>query len=374
MTHPGVELLRELAGWQTSGRLVTSLYLTVDGRRHPRKADYEVRLDEQLRRARAALAGLDRERARRVEADLATISTHVREGFDRGDTRALALFSCHEAGLWKEVRLPRPVRDRISVEPQPDVLPLQQLFDTHRPMCFALLDHRVARLFLLELGRVVDVVEMSDDLPNRHDRGGWAQMRLQRHVDDHRARHVRRAADALLTLHRRRGFERLVLAGPAEAHVELEKVLHDYVRRLVRGSVVMPVTASTEDVARAAMELEEAFEREAEVAKSRELLEAAADGRGVTGLERTLAALGERRVSELVVSLEGHAPGAECATCGWLAERDGRCPVCSSALIEVPDVVDAAVAQAVRGGSRVETVADAGLLEPAGGVGALLRF
>jgi hypothetical protein len=42
--------------------------------------------------------------------------------------------------------------------------------------------------------------------------------------------------------------------------------------------------------------------------------------------------------------------------------------------VDVPDVVDAAVARAVRGGSRVETVLDSGLLAPADGLGALLRF
>jgi peptide subunit release factor 1 (eRF1) len=262
----------------------------------------------------------------------------------------------------------------VTVAPDADVVPLQQLLETHHPTCVALLDYQRARLFLLDLGRVVDVVEVWDDVPNRHERGGRAQMRLQRHVDDHRSRHVRRVADVLLALRRRRRFERLILAGPAEAHVYLEKALHDYVRRLVRATRTLPMTASAEDVRRVAVELEEAFEREAEAAKASELMSAVTGGRGVTGLRPTLAALGEQRVGELVVAVDRHAPGAVCPVCGWLSDRGGRCPVCSAKLARVADVVDAAVAHAVRAGSRVETVADAGLLAAADGVGALLRF
>jgi len=64
-------LLRKLAEWDPAGVPITSVYLTVDGRRYPRKSDYEVRLDELLRRARAQAEGL---------------------------SRGLALFSAHAAG------------------------------------------------------------------------------------------------------------------------------------------------------------------------------------------------------------------------------------------------------------------------------------
>ncbi len=374
MTDLCTDLLRTLAGWSPAGGPVTSLYLDVDGSRYPRKSDYEVRLDEQLRRARACAGDGDRDAARSVERDVERMSSFVREEFERGDTRGLALFSSSAEGLWEHVALPRPVRDRVVVAPQADVLPLQQLLDTYHRMCLALVDYQRARLFLMDLGRLVDEATVEDDTPNRHDQGGWAQMRMQRHVDDHRTHHVKRVADALFALHRARGFEHLVLAGPGEAHVELGKALHDYLRRRVRATLGMAMTASPEEVRRAAVALEEELERKAEAAKARELLEAAAGGRGVTGLAPTLEAVGGRRARELIVALDRHAPGAVCGACGWLSDREGRCPACSARLERIPDVVDTAVTRAVLGGSRVETVVDASLLAPADGLGALLRF
>jgi peptide subunit release factor 1 (eRF1) len=67
-------------------------------------------------------------------------------------------------------------------------------------------------------------------------------------------------------------------------------------------------------------------------------------------------------------------PGRECPSCCRLAESGRRCNTCGAGTREVPDVVEAAVAQALRQGARVETVAEDGALGVYGGVGALLRF
>ena len=44
--------VRKLAEWAPGNTPVTSLYLSVDGRLYPRRVDYEIRLDDLLRRAR----------------------------------------------------------------------------------------------------------------------------------------------------------------------------------------------------------------------------------------------------------------------------------------------------------------------------------
>ncbi len=92
--------VRKLAEWTPGDVPVTSLYLSVDGRLYPRRVDYEVRLDDLLRQARDRAAGMGRDAARSVDEDAAQISSFVRERFDRGSTRGLALFSASRAGLW----------------------------------------------------------------------------------------------------------------------------------------------------------------------------------------------------------------------------------------------------------------------------------
>jgi peptide chain release factor subunit 1 len=377
LTNVDHSVVRKLAQWNPDGVPITSVYLMVDGRRYPRKSDYEVRLDDLLRRGRAQAEGkgLSKEALRSVLADLEAIGSFVRDEFERGDTRGLALFSANAAGLWEEVRLPRPVRDRATVASAADVLPLEQVLETYRPMCLALVDYEKARLFLSELGRVEEVTHFIDDVPGRHDQGGWSQMRMQRHVDDHRQRHLKRVAEALFLLLKASPFDSLVLAGPAEAHLDLEHTLHPYLRERVRASVTLTMTTTLDEVAARCLEVEEEQERTKEAAKV-EALRAAAEsgGKAVTGLPGTLAAVAEGRAAEILVGLDLSAPGFSCPNCGRLAERGTICPACGSTMEPVADVVEEAVARAVRQGSRVETIVHPDGLARYGGIGALLRF
>lgn len=368
-------LLRELARWDAAGLPITSVYLTVDGRRFPRKSDYEPRLDELLRRARAGARTLGREARRSVERDVATMSAFVRSEFDRADTRGLAMFASHATGLWEVVRVPRPVRDRVCVAASADLLPLEALLETYRPTCAALVDYEKARLFVVDMGRMEEASGVSDEVPGRHDQGGWAQMRMQRHVDEHRAKHLKHVADSLFGLWRRRPFEHLILAGPAEARGELEGMLHDYLQRRVRARLTLAMTATSDDVLRRVLEVEEEVERMAERdAVERVERAAGADDRGVAGLEATLEALAGDRVGELVVAIDLSTSGTGCGTCGRLATSGSACPTCGSQMTEVSDVVEAAVAQAFRRGCRVETVLWGGSVAALGGIGAVLRF
>lgn len=374
MTELDHELLRKIAGWSPDGVPVTSLYLTVDGRRYPRRVDYEVRLDELLRSAHGQALALPEAAARSVEGDLEAISTFVRERFERGDTRGLALFSASAAGLWEEIALPRPVRDRVVVGPRADVRMLEALLETYEPMCVALVDYEKARLFCSELGRVEEVRDLADEVPGRHDQGGWSQMRMQRHVDDHRTQHLKHVADALFSLWRSRGFAHLVLAGPGEAHRELEGLLHEYLRQRVRAHVGLPMTATLADVRARTLEVEEELERAQEGELVRRLADAVPSGGGVAGLDATLEALSEGRVGTLVVGLDLARPGGVCDRCGRLGTRASACPTCGAPMREVPDVVEVAVAAAYERGCEVETVTADERLERLGGIGALLRF
>lgn len=374
MTELDHALLRKLAEWNPDGVPVTSLYLTVDGRRYPRRVDYEVRLEELLRTARAQAATMPEAAARSVEGDLMEISRFVRERFERGDTRGLALFSASAAGLWEEIPLPRPLRDLVVVGPRAELRMLEALLETYETDCVALVDYEKARIFLSRLGRAEEVRDLTDEVPGRHDQGGWSQMRMQRHVDDHRTQHLKHVSEVLFGLWQERGFAHLILAGPGEAHRELEGLLHEYLRQRVRAHLSLPMTATLEDVRVRALEVEEAVERAEEAAVVERLVEAIPSGGGVGGLDATLEALSEGRVGTLVVQLDLAHPGGVCDRCGRLGTRASACPTCGSPMREVRDVVEVAVASAYEGGCRVETVTADERLERLGGIGALLRF
>jgi peptide chain release factor subunit 1 len=377
---PDRELLRKLADWPTDGVPVTSLYLDVDGRRHPRRANVERHADALLRRALGGEEHLGKDAHRSVCRDIKRMGDFIRDEFDRSGARGLALFSSFHAGLWHEQPLSRPIRDRAAVRSRPYLLPLEATVERAEVVCTALVNREKARILVSRLGEIEEASSILDEVPGRHDQGGWAQARHQRHIEDHVLRHLKHVADALLRLHQRKGLDHLVLAGPDEVLAELERDLHDYVRRAVVDRVSLPIGASVNEVLALTSRVEERLEREREERTIRRLMAATSGqaGRSVIGLERTLESLHASRVDTLVVSIGLVEEGVRCPACGHLAIDGARCPICGAATEPDPDLVEEAVEAALRTGARVETVpaevAGADEFQAAGGIGALLRF
>ncbi|MGH2656991.1 MAG: Vms1/Ankzf1 family peptidyl-tRNA hydrolase [Actinomycetota bacterium] len=373
------ERIRTLAGWDTGGLPVTTLYLDVDGRHRPRRRDYVRRADDLVATARDEVRRLGQDAHRSASGDAKRIRSFVSDGLDRrGSVRGLALFSCSKAGLWEAVELSHPIRDGVRVGARPHLLPLEALLEMAETFCTMLVDRERARIFMSSLGEIEEVSRLLDDVPGRHDQGGWAQARLQRHIEDHVQRHLKHVADTLLRIQRRRAFDHLVLAGPEEAVAALERDLHDYARRRILARVSLPMTASADDVLDRIMHLEVELEAHRESEAVRRLLseDASGTGRAVTGMGGTLSALEANRAEVLVLAEQLRAGGVRCERCGHLATAgpDRPCASCGGSVVEVPDLVEEAVELALRQRSRVETVADGDPLAEVGGVGALLRF
>jgi peptide chain release factor subunit 1 len=370
------EFLRKLAEWGSNGIPVSSLYLDVDGRRYPRRQDYMVRarhLCHDLTR-QVQDRGLDREARNSVSQDAARMLDHL-NAMDRGATRGVAVFSCTKAGLWEVVTVPRPLPDRASVEPHPYVIPLEALVETYESFCSTLVDRARARVFLARMGQIQERTEVFDDVPGRHDQGGWSQARYQRHIEEHATSHLKHVAEVLLRFHKVRKFDHLILAVPEELLPEFERALHDYLKRRIVARITLPMTATAAEVLERSLAVEEDIEksRERQVVK-RLAAESNAGRNAVTGLGPVLDALNSERVETLVVPFGLARAGFQCAGYGHLAAEGTACSLCQARLEAVPDLIDAAVAWAIRHGSRVEILS---LLEPeesARDVGALLRF
>ncbi|HJP66337.1 MAG TPA: VLRF1 family aeRF1-type release factor [Actinomycetota bacterium] len=369
------QFLRRLAEWGPNGAPVSSLYLDVDGKRYPRRQDVELRAEEQVRQLRDQARDLPRAAARSVSADGDRMLQYFRD-LDRGSTRGVALFSCSERALWEEIRVPRPIKDRVAVAEHPYVLPLEVLVETYERFCTVLVDKEKARLFLAHLGTIEEQTDVFDDVPGRHEQGGWSQSRFQRHIDEHVGKHIKHVADELLRFFKRRGFDHLILAGPEEAVTELERHLHDYVRQRVVTKLSLPITASADEVLARSLEVEERLEEERERQTVERLrAEVAAGRQAVVGFSGVLQALNDGRVDTLVVPFGLSSGGLRCTDCGRLWAEGGRCRVCRGRLEPVPDVVESAVASALRQSAHVETITFAGPQSLDGEkIGALLRY
>jgi peptide subunit release factor 1 (eRF1) len=365
--------IRDLAGFKGEDAPVTSVYLDVDGRRRIRARDVELALERLLRPVR------DRHHQpgnHSVAADLKRIEDHVKGGLDRSKVRGLAVFACSAHDFWEVVELAVPVRDRIVVNHSPYVRELEAVVAQRQRFAVLVVDRQRARLFLFHQGQLLDRQEQLDLLPRHDDDGGQlGKDQVAGHTAAAAHRHLKHAAGAAFALHQEQGFDHLVLCGPDEITAELERDLHAYLRERIAGRIHLPVSAGTEEIRQAAEDVESSVERAREAAVVDRLRQAIGSGTGgVAGLQPVLDALVARRVDTLIVSEGFEAPGWRCPSCAWVGMRGRRCPLCSSAMEQVDDVVEEAVEEALVQACRVTVCRDNADLDVLGRIGALLRY
>lgn len=363
--------VRELAGYKGETAPVTSLYLDVDGARHVRRQDLLHELDVLLKPVRKDHGG-----QASVLKDLKKIEDLVRGGIDRSHVRGLAVFSCAAHGFWRVVELPVAVRSHVVVNHTPAVRQLESVLDEYERFGVLLADRQRARIFVYELGELVDSSELFDRMPRQEDDDrSMRKDQAADHNDERSHRHLRQAADVTFKVLQDDGFERLIIGAPDEIANELESLLHPYLRERLVARCHVRVDASLDEVRLAALEVEADVERRREADAVIRLRDAVgAQGRGVAGLDDTLKALVERRVSVLLVSSSFSHPGWRCAGCGWVGRVGRGCPVCAGDMQQVDDVVEEAIEEALAQSCEVEVCVGNADLDVLGQIGALLRY
>jgi peptide subunit release factor 1 (eRF1) len=358
--------------------VVTSCYLDVDGRRHPRHADYETQLDHLLREAREKAVAFGPEAVRSVAADLERISSWVRAGFDRSHVRGLAFFACSADGFFDVVESPLAVSNEIVVNHTPHVRPLESILQAYERFAVLLVDRQRARLFRFEVGQLTEHTEVFDAVPRGEQAGHPAQgsrsAHVQRHSDEVAHRHLKHAAEVTFAELQQRPVEHVILGGPHAVVAELEGLLHPWIKERVADRLAISTSAGPDEVRQAALTVEAAVARRSEAALVDRLRNAVGAGRAVAGLEATLAALVERRVDLLLVSEGYTTEGWRCRSCRYLGPLGRRCPVCAKDMDLVDDVVEEAVEEALANKCRVQMVRENADLDVLGRIGALLRF
>jgi peptide chain release factor subunit 1 len=259
------------------------------------------------------------------------------------------------------------------------VAPLPDLLDEYERYAVALVDREKSRFFSVFLGEIQERNDFKDFVPGKHDQGGVWQANRQRHHEAHVFRHLKRAADYLTDLYRRRPFDRLVVAGPEEATSELRHLLPGPLASRVVAAIPAEIFAGAQEILERTLEIERQVERSTEDRLLSELFEtAAAGGLAVVGVDQTLHALFLGEVRTLVVADGGQADGSDCPYCGRLATgRPSACPECGNRMEPVTDLFERAIERTLASAGSIEVVHGEParrLLDAGGGLGAILRY
>lgn len=369
--------LRRLAGFRTqNGHRVLSLYVDLDpsafGTAPARAAQVSSLLDEADRRARDGQ--LDARTRRELCLDIERARTLLRGDFAKG-AHALAVFASGPANLFEVLRLPNAVPRAVAVNDTPWLDPLIGRESTRR--CIALVNRRLLRIFADGPGGELRELEpLADDVPGKHDKGGWSQANYERSIEEEVRKHVERSARTLFAHFRREAFDALAIGCPAELWPAVEQALHPYVRERCLGRFDSDVEHVSQDAAlRAAQELFAAAERrQVDELVARVQAGVASGRRAADGLVGVLDALNERRVEALLYEAGFSRPGFVCPTSGWLGVDARACPTGEDGAEPVENVIEEAISAALLQNARVHALRDRPELGPLGGIAAVLRF
>lgn len=370
-----IERLKYLASLHSEKHLLVSLYLPLE-KGEPGETQLPIRLKNLINEALEAKESWTPEQIHSVEGDLARIERLVAEERVLG-SKSIVAFASSPLDLWEVFRPPVGVDKALVIDQAPRVAPLIALEGRLEPYCTVLIDKSRTRIFFLDLGSVEERYDIYGVVPGRHDQGGWAQARYQRHHDDHVMRHLKHTADELLHLHHEEGLQRLLVAGTEEVVSQFTDYLHPYLKESLVATLPLEMTASPKEVQEHTLSVVEDLNKREEANQIQKLKGEAFSGRlGVIGLEDTLHAWQAGQVLTLLANEGFHAPGRRCPRCDSLTVREGSCPYCEHTLEPLRDVVEELIKRALLGNTEIKFIAGENkeALAEMGSIGALLRF
>jgi peptide chain release factor subunit 1 len=371
--------LRELAAFRADQGCAISLYLNLDPTEVPTSADVETRANSLLSEAHKTLeerkGSMSREARAALKRDIERIKAWFDDGFDRHGVRGVAVFAAGLDNLWSTVSLPDPVADQVTIGGELCLAPLARLAARADLLLVAAIGRERGQLFTFESGALAEIADDTEDVPGRHDQGGWSQARYERHIDEMVERHWRRVAETLDSYVRTQQRAHVVLVGAEDMRSEFESILSSEVKNRLLGWTTAEAHADAAQLLEAVRPVVEAWwaKRDEEViARWRE--EAGKQGRAATGWQQTLEAASDGRAELLLVQDGVDEPAYQCPACGRAQTTNGSCPLDGTTVESRESGLDLAVHQTLVYGGTVYVIRERRDLEPVGGVGALLRF
>jgi peptide chain release factor subunit 1 len=381
MTTTTVSLdgLRELAAFRAENGVAISLYVDLDPSVSPTAGDVATRvrslLDAAAKSHGATRPDLAHEVRNGLKADFERLERYFESEFVRDGARGLAVFAAGLDNVWSVLGLPSPVNDTARVADDFLLAPLVPLLGKGDGGLVAFVSREHGRILALRGGRLQTLTDVTDDVPGRHDQGGWSQGRFQRHIENLAHEHFRAVAEALEARFRALGRPQIVVVAGEETRAEFAEELSNEVADAVIGWTTAPSHATDAelltivtpwlDEARAAREANAVARWQEEVGKR---------ARGTAGWADTLAAASDGRVELLLFRAGVQKTAHRCPACGRAALDAITCPLDGTTMESRDDGLDLAVRLTLAHGGEVLALQSRQELDAVDGIGAILRY
>jgi peptide chain release factor subunit 1 len=353
-----VETVEQILRLHGNGLPVLSLYARFDP---ANRRAFPSRVEEQLHEVRMLSKdpGLSRDARLSLRGDVARIEEAITE--DRLHPQAIAFFSCSRRGVFEEVELPRPVRDRNVVDESAWVRPLVAVLDEYHRCRVVVVDRGLARFFELYQD---EMAELSAPQSARKLRKPDYAAGMREHATHNKAeqmakRHYRAVAERLDVEARQHRFDILAVGGHEHEVPDFLALLPRTVCDRVAGTFAAhPHETDLGTIRDRAGEIVQRYERAEEERLVADTLEVwVAGGLAASGLRDCLWGATAAAIEQLLVQDGVVRPGLVCDEDGYLAADGELCPLCGRALRRTPDILDELVQAVIDDGGGVEHVA-----------------
>jgi len=303
----------------------------------------------------------------------------VRRVYDEG-VNGFAIFSCSGTKTFFTYPSIIPFENEFFLSDIPTLRPLVRLSSQYQNTLVVMVETDSAKLFEISLEGMMAETSIESYVPGRHDQGGRAQMRYQRHIKDHMDRHHKEVAEHLTELFDSGKWKRIVLIGQDRITANFKVFLPERVKQQIADTFSVDFSEERSKVLRRVFERLLRKEREEVHHQIQELMERAYKaGIATFGLNGTLEALNEGRVHTLYLLTTFSLLGGRCHQCGSLSLThssgglSSSCPFCKGKTKTV-DLAEEMMRAALRQDGEVKWVEENVILKENDGVGASLRF
>ena len=303
----------------------------------------------------------------------------VRRSYDEG-VDGIAIFSCSAANTFLTYPSIMPFENEFFLSSLPILRPLMRLSSQYQDTLAVMVETDSAKLFEISLEGLLAEFSIESYVPGRHDQGGWAQMRYQRHIRDHINKHHKEVSEQLTELFDTGKWERVVLIGQDRTLANFKSFLPERVKQQITDTFSMDFSEERSKVLRRIFERLFQREKEGVSRKIEELKERTPQGgRAAFGLDGTLEALNKGQIQTLYLLTSFSLPGGICSRCGSLvlihppAHPSASCPFCKGNTRDI-NLGEEMMRSVLRQDGEVKWVEENHTLKENDGMGASLRF
>jgi len=293
----------------------------------------------------------------------------IQDIINKNRAKNVAIFASHKHSFLRHIELTVDVENLLIADSSPYLRPLARIQDEWESFTLVLVNSNYAKIFSISMGQVEETKKLSADIMNKHKKGGFSQARFNRIRKGAIHEFLTEVIEAL----QKRADERIILAGPGQAKLQLKgllpKNLDDHVVEIIDVNIDDEKELLKESI-NLISDKEEEKGIEAVKRLKQEILK---DGLAVYGVEETLNAVKNGQVELLIIEKNRSVPGWICEHCQVVKQGStDTCPYCEKSVSKV-DVIEEILEFAERTDAEIEFT-DSEEIADLGHVGAILRF